>query len=129
MYDGAGMASFSTGTCGKYGPYDQEGRFGYLNAYVTSAINQLYRFDCKNRVLQSLTPTEWIQSGTAASGDRLGTIAVFDKDGTAYTSVVLVSHLATNVFELVVFFFYPILFFYIFDSFILECSCKEYCRF
>ena len=102
VYDGSGMASLSTGSCGKYGPSDQEGRFVYMNIYAASAINQLYRFDVKNRVLQTITPTEWIQSGTASSGDRIGTVAVFDKDGTAYTNVVLVAHLATNAFELVV---------------------------
>ena len=102
VYDGSGMATLNVGSCGKYGPTDQEGRFGYLNIYASGVLNQLYRFDCKNRVLQAITPTEWIQSGTAAAGDRLGTVAVFDKDNTPYTSIVLISHLAQNTFELIV---------------------------
>lgn len=102
VYDGAGMASLGVGSCGKYAPSDQEGRFGYLNIYAASDANQLYRFDCKNRVLQGITPTDWIQSGTAATGDRLAAIAVFDKDETPYTALLLVAHLATNCFELIV---------------------------
>lgn len=101
-YDGSGMASPGVGTCGKYAPADQEGRFGYLNIYVASHTNQLYRFDIKNRVLTPITPTDWIQAGTAATGDRLATIAVFDKDGAPYTALLLMAHLATNCFELVV---------------------------
>jgi hypothetical protein len=47
VYDGA--RAFNTGSCGKYAPSDQEGRFGYINIYVASAINQMYRFDVKNK--------------------------------------------------------------------------------
>lgn len=99
VYDGA--RALTTGTCGKYAPTDQEGRYGYLNIYTASAINQLFRFDVKNRVLSAVTPTDWIQAGTAAAGDRLAaTIAI---DGTdKYTVLLLVSHLSTISQELIV---------------------------
>lgn len=101
-YDGSGMATPGAGTCGKYAPFDQEGRFGYLNIYAANAINQIYRFDVKNRVLMAVTPTDWVQSGTAAAGDRLAALAVFDKDGTPFTLVFLITHLSTVAFELIV---------------------------
>lgn len=100
VYDGS-TVNLGAGTCGKYAPFDNEGRFGYLNIYVASAFNQIYRFDVKNRVLQSFTPTDWIQSGTAAAGDRLGTYCAID--GTdKYTVILLIAHLSTIDQELVV---------------------------
>lgn len=101
VYDGSNAVTIGVGTCGKYAPADQEGRFGYLNGYVASAANQMYRYDVKNRVLTPFTPTDWIQSGTAAAGDRVATYAVFDGT-TPYTSVFLVSHLSTITQELIV---------------------------
>lgn len=100
VYDGGGP-SFTTGTCGKYAPCDNEGRFGYINVYVASAINQMYRFDVKNRVLQAYTPTDWIQTGTAAVGDRVGTLVAIDGDD-KYTIVFLLAHLSTISQEIVV---------------------------
>lgn len=98
VYDGT--RSLTTGTCGKYAPFGQEGRFGYLNVYTASAINQLFRFDVQNRVLSCITPTDWIQSGTAAAGDRVGTYCAID--GTdKYTTVFLISHLSANAFEMI----------------------------
>jgi len=98
-YDGARV--LNTGSCGKYAPADQEGRFGYLNIYVASAINQMYRFDVKNRVLASYVPTDWIQSGTAAAGDRIATYVAID--GTdKYTVVFVVAHLSTIAQEIIV---------------------------
>lgn len=100
VYDGGGPA-FNTGSCGKYAPCDNSGRFGYVNVYVASAINQLYRFDVQNRVLQAFTPTDWVQAGGAAVGDRIGTYCAID--GTdKYTMVFLLTHLATNALEIVV---------------------------
>lgn len=98
-YDGG--VTISTGSCGCYAPYDQEGKFGYLNSYTASATNQLYRFDVKNRVLTPITPTDWIQAGTAAVGDRVACYAAIDGSDT-YTIVLLLTHLATNAFELLV---------------------------
>lgn len=99
VYDGA--VNLTTGSCGKYAPFDNEGKFGYLDSYTASAINQIYRFDVKNRVLSSFTPTDWIQSGTAAAGDRVGTYCAID--GTdKYTVIYLLSHTSTISQELVV---------------------------
>ncbi len=101
VYDGSGAVTVGAGSCGKYAPMDQEGKFGYLNGYVASAINQMYRYDVKNRVLTPFTPTDWIQAGTAAAGDRIATYAVFDGT-TPYTCILLVAHLSTIAQELVV---------------------------
>lgn len=99
VYDGA--RAFNTGSCGKYAPADQEGRFGYINIYVASAVNQMYRFDVKNRVLASHVPTDWIQAGAAAAGDRIATYVAVDGSD-KYTVVFLVAHLSTIAQELIV---------------------------
>jgi hypothetical protein len=99
VYDGA--RAFQAGSCGKYAPADLEGRFGYINIYVASAINQMYRYDVKNRVLSAQVPTDWIQAGVAAAGDRVATYTAVD--GTdKYTVVLLMSHLSTISQELIV---------------------------
>lgn len=96
-----GAVSLTTGGCGKYAPAADEGRYGYMNIYTASAVNQMYRFDVKNRVLTPITPTKWIQTGTAVVGDRVATFAAID--GTdKYTNVLLLTHLSTNAFELLV---------------------------
>lgn len=100
VYDGT-TPLLTTGTCGKYAPSDNEGRFGYLNIYSASAVNQIYRFDVKNRVLQSFTPTDWIQAGTAAAGDRIGTYVAIDGND-KYTMVFLLAHLSTISQEIIV---------------------------
>lgn len=100
VYDGK-TPSLTTASCGKYAPCDNEGRFGYLNIYTNGVINQLYRFDVQNRVLQAFTPTDWIQAGTAAVGDRLATCCIID--GTAkYTLVFLLAHISTISQEIIV---------------------------
>lgn len=99
VYDGG--VALTTGSCGKYAPADQEGRFGYLNFYTASAVNQMYRFDVKNRVLSPYVPTDWIQSGTAATGDRIATYAAIDGSD-KYSCVLLVAHLAVNAQELII---------------------------
>lgn len=101
VYDGSGSATPNTGSCGKYAPFDQEGRFGYMNIYVASLLNQIYRYDVKNRILTAETPTDWIQAGTAAAGDRLATYCAID--GTdKYAVVLLIAHLAQIDQELVI---------------------------
>lgn len=98
-YDG-NTASFVTGTTGAYSPYGQEGRFSYINVYVASAINQIYRFDAKNRVLSPYTATDFIQTGTAAVGGRMASYAAID--GTdKYDAIFLKSHLSTISQELI----------------------------
>jgi hypothetical protein len=99
VYDGA--VKMTTGTCSEYAPCDNEGRFGYLNIYTASAINQIFRFDVKNGVLSPYTPTDWVQSGTAAVGNRLATYCIFLSDTEKYTTNFLLTHTATNAFELV----------------------------
>lgn len=106
VYDGSGMYSFNTGGCGKYAPSDQEGKFGYLNGYVASVstgagLSQMYRYDVKNRVMTPVTPTDWLQLGTAAAGDRVASYVAVD--GTdKYSVIFLLSHLSNISMELVV---------------------------
>lgn len=101
VYDGSGMASPNTGTCGKYAPYDNAGKFGYINAYVASQISQIYRFDVMNRVLSTAPATDWIQSGTAAVGDRLATFVAID-GADKYTVILLIAHLSAISQELII---------------------------
>lgn len=106
VYDGSVAALPNTGSCGKYAPCDQEGKFGYMNIYVVTAAtgagqSQMYRFDVKNRVLTPYTPTDWLQIGAAATGDRLATYVAID--GTdKYTVMLLVSHLSNISQEIIV---------------------------
>jgi hypothetical protein len=98
-YDGAQNA-LGAGTTGAYAPYGNEGRFSYLNIYVASAVNQLFRFDSKNRVLSPHTPTDFLQSGTATAGGRMAAYAAID--GTdKYDVVLLQAHLSTVSQELI----------------------------
>lgn len=91
----------TTGTCGCYAPFDEEGKFGYLNFYTASATNQIFRFDVKNRVMSPYTSTDWLQAGTAAVGGRLATYCAID--GTdKYSVCMLQSHLVANTQELLV---------------------------
>jgi hypothetical protein len=98
-YDGANN-SIGTGTCGCYAPFTEEGRFTYINHYTASAINQILRFDAKNRVLSPYTPTDFIQSGTAALGSRMAAYVAID-GADKYTVVFLQSHLSTISQELI----------------------------
>jgi hypothetical protein len=100
VYDG-NTKTLTTGSCGKYAPCTENGRFGYLNSYTASLINQIFRYDVQNRVMQNFTPTDWIQSGTAASGDRIATYVAIDGDN-KYTMVYLQAHLSTIGQEIVV---------------------------
>lgn len=98
-YDGA-VNTFGAGTTGCYSPYGQEGRFSYVNVYVASAINQIYRFDAKNRVFSPYASTDFIQSGTATQGSRMAAYAAIDGNDT-YDVVLLKSHLSAISQELV----------------------------
>jgi hypothetical protein len=98
-YDG-NVNAFGTGTTGCYSPLGQEGRFTYVNVYVASAVNQIYRFDAKNRVFSPYVPTDFIQSGTAALGGRMAAYAAIDGTDT-YDVVLLQSHLSTISQELI----------------------------
>lgn len=99
-YDGA-APSLTTGSCGSFSPFGQEGRYTYINIYSASAINQIFRFDAKNRVLSPHTATDFLQSGTAAVGGRMAAYVAID--GTdLYDVVLLQAHLATVAQELIV---------------------------
>ena len=98
-YDGA--VSITNGTSGAYSPFDNEGRMLYLNIYVASAANQIFRFDVQNRVLGPYVPTDFIQSGTAAVGNRMAAYCALDGADT-YDVLLLQSHLSTVSQELVV---------------------------
>jgi len=100
VYDG-NTTTMGGGTSVAYSPFGGEGRFSYINAYSASAINQIFRFDAKNRVLSPYTPTDDIQAGTAAVGNRMAAYVAID--GTdLYDVVLLKSHLSTKMQELIV---------------------------
>lgn len=101
VYDGSPGAFPTTGSCGGYSPYDNEGRMFYMNFYVASATNQIYRFDVQNRVLVPFTPTDTIQAGTAAIGKRIACYCAIDGNDT-YDVVYLMNHLSTLGQEMVV---------------------------
>jgi hypothetical protein len=98
-YDGA--VALTTGTTAAYSPFENEGRMLYVNIYTASAVNQIYRFDVQNRVLSPFSPTDFLQSGTAAVGQRMAAYAALD--GTdIYDVVLLQSHLSTISQEMIV---------------------------
>lgn len=98
-YDG--NTTLTVGTCGSYSPFENEGRMFYMNIYTASAVNQLFRFDVQNRVISPFTPTDFLQSGTAALGQRMATYVALD--GTdVYDVVLLQSHLSTVSQEMIV---------------------------
>jgi hypothetical protein len=100
VYDGNTLAT-TAGSGGEYAPFDNEGKFGYYTIYTASKINQMYRFDVKNRVMSPWTPTDWIQAGTAAAGKRLSCYCAIDGND-KYTVLLLIAHLSTISQELVV---------------------------
>ncbi|MCA6343479.1 hypothetical protein [Phenylobacterium sp.] len=100
-YDASGSALINTGSCGAYSPFGSEGRMFYLNAYVASQVNQIYRFDVQNRVLSPYAPTDFLQAGTAALGNRMAAYAAID-GADLYDVVLLQAHASTVAQELVV---------------------------
>ncbi len=72
----------------------------YLNLYVASAINQIYRFDVQNRVLSPYTPTDFLQVGTASLGNRMACYVAHDGSD-LYDVVLMQSHLANTAQELI----------------------------
>jgi hypothetical protein len=100
-YDGSPGAFPATGSGGCYSPFDNEGRMFYMNLYVASQISQIYRFDVQNRVMAIFTPTDFLQSGAAAVGNRVACYVAIDGTDT-YDTVFLQSHLSTVAQEAVV---------------------------
>ena len=99
VYDGS--TTITTGTSAAYAAADSEGRMTYMNIYTASAVNQMFRFDAQNRVLSPYTPTDFIQAGAAALGNRMACYAAIDGTDT-YDVVLLLSHLSTIAQEMVV---------------------------
>lgn len=98
VYEGA--TTLTTGTTGCYSPFGNQGRMFYMNIYTASAINQIFRFDVQNRVLYPHTPTDFLQSGTAAIGQRMA--AYVAPDGTdKYDVILMQSHLSSVSQELI----------------------------
>lgn len=97
-YDGS--VTLPTGSCAAPSPFGNEGRMTYMNIYVSGALNQIYRFDAKNRVMSPYTPTDYIQSGTAAVGNRMAAYVAID--GTdRYDVVLALAHLSAVAQELI----------------------------
>jgi hypothetical protein len=101
VYDGSPGALPATGSGGGYSPFGQEGRMFYLNLYVGSTVNQIYRFDVQNRVLSPYTPTDFLQAGGATLGNRVACYVAQDGSD-LYDIVLMQSHLSTIAQELVV---------------------------
>ncbi len=99
VYDGA--VAWTIATCGGYSPFENEGRMFYVNNYVASSVNQIFRFDVQNRVMAPFTPTDFLQAGTAATSKRICCYAAIDGTDT-YDVVLLQSHLSTVAQEMVV---------------------------
>ncbi len=93
-YDGTGPAPGS-GSSGAPSPFGNEGRYTYMNIYTASAINQIFRFDVKNRVLSPYVPTDFIQTGTATLGGRMAAYAAID--GTDIYDCVLLQGQASTI--------------------------------
>lgn len=101
VYDGSPGALPATGSGGCYAPFGNEGRMFYANLYTASAVSQIFRFDVQNRVLAVFAPTDFLQSGAAAVGNRVACYCALD--GTdEYDTVFLQSHLSTIAQEMVV---------------------------
>lgn len=100
VYDGSQGALPTTGSGGCYAPFENEGRMFYINMYTASTVNQIYRFDVRNRVLSPFTPTDFLQSGTAALGNRMAAYCAIDGNDT-YDVILLQSHLSTVCQELI----------------------------
>ena len=73
-----GAVATTLGTSGCYSPFDNEGRMFYMNIFVGSALNQIFRFDVKNRVLSPYTPTDILQGNTAVAGNRMAAYCAVD---------------------------------------------------
>lgn len=95
-----GAVTMAGGSSAAYSPFGNDGRMTYIDSYVASATNQIFRFDAKHRVLSPYTPTDFIQSSTAAVGGRMTAYAAIDGDD-LYDVVLLLSHLSTITQELI----------------------------
>lgn len=98
-YD-SGTDTFTTGACGVYAPFGNEGRFTYINVYVASQVAQMHRFDARNLVLSPIVATDLIFGGTAVVGQRMAAYVAID--GTDLYDVILAqSHASSTCQELI----------------------------
>lgn len=93
-----GAVTLGIGTSSAHSPFGNEGRYTYFNVYTASAVNQMFRFDAKNRVFSPVVPTDRIQVGTAAVGNRMAAVAIVSTTP-KMDLVLLLHHLSTNVDE------------------------------
>ena len=100
VYDGT-INTFNTGSTGCYAPFDQNGVYAYIQLYLASSSHTYYRYDLKNRTFTSITPPDFIQTGTAAVGGRMAAVAVIDGSD-KYSLLLMQSHLLTIMQELLV---------------------------
>lgn len=98
VYDGNWVV-MNTWSCWEYAPCDNEWRMFYINSFW-SAINQMYRFDVKNRVLSPYTPTNITQGGTAVAWNRLVTYVAITPTS-KYSVVFLQQHTSALAYELI----------------------------
>lgn len=87
--------AFTTGNCGTPAVTSNEGRYFYLNVYTQNALNQIFRFDVKNRTFVPYTPTDWIQTAAAALGNRFVSYVGFD--GTTKNDALALMVCASNI--------------------------------
>jgi len=95
-----GGITLTSTVSGCYSPFENEGRMFYLNNYTASVVNQIFRFDVQNRVLSPYTPTDEIQAGTAAVGNRMACYVALDGTDT-YDVLFLQSHTTVRTQELI----------------------------
>jgi len=94
-YDGMGI-TLSTGSCGTYDSVSNEGRFFYLNRYITSGTNNtMFRFDVRNRTMAPIIAPDILQTAGASVGCRMAAVAAIDGDD-VYSSVTMI-HMASTV--------------------------------
>lgn len=93
-YDGS-STTLASGSTGVYVPFGFDGRFFYINAYSVNAINQIFRFDVKNRVFQPYSRTTYIQTGTAVVGSRMAAYVAID--GTDKYGIILLQAMSQTI--------------------------------
>jgi len=87
-YTGAGPA-LAQGTVGAYAPWGNEGEYLYLQFYVASSPNTMYRFNVKKRVLSPFASPDAIAANAPAVGQRLVSFPLLDSDGSVYAGLLL----------------------------------------
>jgi hypothetical protein len=87
----SGATTITTGSCWAQDPVSNEGKYMYLMLNVTSYI---FRFDMKTRTMEQFAQLRYLQSGTAAVGNRLACSAFIDGN-TKVGFLHVLSHVST----------------------------------